>query len=64
MVRVGALEAIAKRGDPALLKEIQGAMSDGKDAVSYTASAAVIRLANLQQGSKPEPKKKPTRKNG
>jgi HEAT repeat protein len=58
MVRVGALQAIAKRGDPALLKDIQGAMSDAKDVVSYTASAAVIRLTNLEQASKPQQKKK------
>jgi HEAT repeat protein len=35
VVRVGALEAIAKRGDPTLLPSIQGAMSDNKDVVSY-----------------------------
>jgi HEAT repeat protein len=56
-VRVGALQAIAKRGDPALLQSIKGAMSDDKDIVSYTASAAVIRLTNLQRGSQPEEKK-------
>jgi len=35
VVRVGALQAIAKRGDPTLLPSIQGAMSDNKDVVSY-----------------------------
>ena len=62
VVRVGALQAIAKRGDPALLKNIQGAMSDDKDVVRYTASAAVIRLTNLQQASKPERETKQTKK--
>ncbi len=63
-VRVGALQAIAKRGDPKLLQSIQGAMSDNKDVVSYTASAAVITLTNLQRASKPEEVKKQTRKKG
>ena len=61
VVRVGALQAIAKRGDPTLLKDIQGAMSDDKDVVSYTASAAVITLTNLQRASTPEQKRKPTK---
>ena len=63
-VREGALEGIAKRADPALLKNIQGAMSDEKDIVSYTACAAIIRLTNLQHPSKPEQEKKHTRKQG
>jgi HEAT repeat protein len=64
MVREGALEAIAKRADPALLKSIQGATSDGKDIVSYTACAAVIRLTNLLRASKHEQEKKHTRRQG
>ena len=64
VVRVGALQAIAKRGDPTLLPSIQDAMSDNKDVVSDTASAAVIALTNLQRASKPEQKKKETRKKG
>jgi HEAT repeat protein len=63
-VRVGALQAIAKRGDPKLLQSIQDAMSDNKDVVSYTASAAVITLTNLQRASKPEQKEQQTRKKG
>jgi HEAT repeat protein len=62
MVREGALEAIAQRADPVLLKDIQGAMSDGKDIVSYTASAAVIRLTDSQHASKPKQEKKQTSK--
>jgi HEAT repeat protein len=64
MVRQGALEAIAKRADPALLENIQGAMSDEKDIVSYTACAAVIRLTDLQHASKPKQEKKQTTKKG
>ena len=62
VVRVGALQALAKRGDPAVLDNIRGAMSDDKDAVRYTASAAVIRLTNLQQAPKPEREGKQTKK--
>ncbi len=64
VVRVGALQAIAKRGDPTLLPGIQAALSDNKDVVSYAASAAIIALTNLQRASKPERRKKETRKNG
>jgi HEAT repeat protein len=46
-VRAAAIEAIAKRGDPALLTDIVPAMSDKKDIVRYSASAAVIRLTRL-----------------
>jgi hypothetical protein len=62
VVRMGALQAIAKRADPKLLPNIQSAMSDNKDVVSYTASAAVITLTNLQHASKPEQKKPQTKK--
>ena len=61
---MGALQALARRADPALLESIQGAMSDGKDVVSYVASAAVITLTNLQRASKPERETKPTKKKG
>ena len=63
-VREGALEGIAMRADPALLKNIQGAMSDEKDIVSYTACAAIIRLTNLRHASKPKQEKKHTSKQG
>jgi HEAT repeat protein len=56
-VREGALEGIAKWADPALLKNIQGAMSDEKDIVSYTACATIIRLTNLQHAYKREQKR-------
>src|ERR1700722_17210807 len=41
-VRAAAVEAIAKRGDPALLVDIVPAMSDRKDVVHYSAAAAVL----------------------
>jgi carboxyl-terminal processing protease len=44
-----AVEAIAKRGDPALLANTVPAMSDKKDIVRYSAAAAVLRLSRITQ---------------
>lgn len=51
-VRAAALEAIAKRGDPALLSDIEPAMSDGNDVVRFSAAAAVIRLTTVGERSR------------
>ena len=48
-VRAAAVEAIAKRGDPALLVDIVPAMSDRKDIVRYSAAAGVLRLSRIAQ---------------
>ena len=48
-VRAAAIEAIAKRGDTALLVDIVPAMSDRKDVVRYSAAAAVLRLGRIAQ---------------
>ncbi len=45
LVRESALESIAERADPSLLRGIQVAMSDQDERVRYVAAAAVIRLA-------------------
>jgi HEAT repeat protein len=45
VVRVAALNAIARRDDPALLDDAVPAMFDEKPAVRYTAAAAVVRLS-------------------
>ncbi len=52
IVRVAALEAICKRGEPGLLPKIEGAMSDPKRKVRYTAAAAVIRLSAIRAAQK------------
>lgn len=49
VVRAAALDAIADRGDPALLSKITHAMTDDKDAVRYTAAAAVVHLSSILQ---------------
>jgi len=57
IVRAAALDAITRRGDPALLKKIEPRLYDEKDIVRYTAAAAVIRLGpDLKNGRQaPEP---------
>jgi HEAT repeat protein len=48
-VRAAAIEAIAKRGDPALLVDIVPAMSGNKDVVRYSAAAGVLSLGWIAQ---------------
>jgi HEAT repeat protein len=47
VLRVAALEAIAKRGDPALLQGIEPRLSDPKREVRFAAAATVIRLEDV-----------------
>lgn len=57
LVPAAALEALAKRGGPAVLDTISLGMSDKKEAVKYTAAAAVLRLTAIKEAG-PEVKKK------
>jgi len=52
-------DAIAKRGDPSLLKPAETGLQDEKDQVRVSAAAAVIRLHDIQ--SRPKPEAKPER---
>lgn len=54
VLRVAALQAIAKRGDPVLLQEIEPRLSDSKREVRYAAAAAVIRLEDAAKVTTPE----------
>jgi HEAT repeat protein len=45
LVRIAALKALASRGDPRLLTQIEPSMDDQKDSVQCIAAAAVIRLS-------------------
>jgi HEAT repeat protein len=47
MVRAAALDALARRGNPAVINRIAPAMSDDKDAVKYTAAAAILHLNDV-----------------
>ncbi|HLH01704.1 MAG TPA: HEAT repeat domain-containing protein [Bryobacteraceae bacterium] len=48
-VKVAALRALAKRGNPAVIEQIGPAMQSDKPIVSYTAAAAVLRLSHAQK---------------
>lgn len=49
IVRAAAIEAIAQRGDPALLPKVEGKLTDRHPKVRYTAAAAVIRLSDIER---------------
>jgi HEAT repeat protein len=53
-VRVAVIEAIAKRGDPALLSDVVARLADADESVRFTAAAAVISLS--QRRVAPHPK--------
>ena len=44
LVRAAVVDAIAKRGDPALLKAVWPLLTDSNDTVRFTAAAAILRL--------------------
>jgi len=48
IVRVAALDAIARRNDPVLIPEIVICVHDEKPEVKYTAAAAIYRLSTLR----------------
>jgi len=54
VLRVAALEGIAKRGDPTLLPDIEPRLSDSKPEVRFAAAAAVIRLGDLAKAEDPK----------
>jgi hypothetical protein len=60
-VRVAALEALAGRGDPSVLDAVTPFMSDDKNAVKYTAAAAVLRLYAVKESGTPIRQKGRTR---
>jgi HEAT repeat protein len=49
IVRAAALNALAKRGDPKLIKAAEEALSDEKEEVQYSGAAAVIRLSDIAE---------------
>jgi len=50
IVRAAAVEALAQRGDPAVLDKVELKLFDSNPHVRYTAAAAVIRLSALKRG--------------
>jgi HEAT repeat protein len=47
LVRVAALEAIAERGDRALIPKVAPSLDDDKDEVRYSAAACIARLSSV-----------------
>jgi HEAT repeat protein len=62
LVRAAALETLAKRGDPSVLDTVHLYVSDEKDAVKYTAAAAVLRLSAINESRVAVMKRKKTEK--
>ena len=54
LVRAAAFDAIAKRGDPVLLKAAEAGLQDEKDQVRISAAGAVICLIDIRSRPKPE----------
>jgi HEAT repeat protein len=47
LVRTAALEAIAKRGNPAIVPRLAPALQDDKGSVRYTAAAVILHLSDI-----------------
>jgi HEAT repeat protein len=47
LVRTACLDALARRGNPAVIDRIAPALSDEKDTVKYTAAAAIVHLSDV-----------------
>jgi HEAT repeat protein len=52
LVRTAALEALARRGNPAVISRIAPALFDDKDIVQYTAAAAIVHLSDVAERRK------------
>ncbi len=47
IVRMAALDALSRRGDPSLMERMAAALQDGNDAVQFTAACAILHLSDL-----------------
>ena len=61
IVRAAALDAIAQRGDKALLPRISGSLKDTRDDVRYMAAACIVHLSDEGGGSKSPRRKAPAK---
>ena len=61
LVRAAAFDAIARRGDPSLLKPAETGLQDEKDQVRVSAAAAVIRLPTSSPARSPKPSRRGTK---
>jgi HEAT repeat protein len=51
IVRMAAVDSLARRDDPSVIPQLEPRLHDDKEIVRYTAAAAIIRLADLQDKS-------------
>jgi len=62
IVRMAALDSLARRGDPSVVPQIMPQLDDEKDVVRYTAAGTIIRLSQVKpaatQTKPPAPKSK------
>jgi HEAT repeat protein len=50
VVRMAAIDALARRGNAGVIPQIEPRLDDEKDVVRYTTAAAIIRLAGKKAG--------------
>ena len=50
-VRMAAVDSLARRNDPTVIPQLEARLSDDQGFIGYTAAAAIIRLADLQDKS-------------
>ena len=53
LVQIAAFHALAKRGDPAVISDLEPAMDSAKPLVSYTAAATILHLEGMRQTRSP-----------
>ncbi len=52
LVRIAALEAVAKHGDPTAIEKITDALNDSRYGVRYAAAASILHLSDLSRHKK------------
>ena len=62
IIRAAALEALAKRGDPSVLRTVELYLSDQEGEVKYTAAATALRLMAIRQARTANKEKEPKQK--
>ena len=48
VIRAAAYDALAKRGDPSLLPQIENGLTDQQQQVKYAAAASIAQLSALK----------------
>jgi hypothetical protein len=61
VVRAAALNALALRGNPALMGAAEKCLADEREEVQYAAAGAVIRLSDITERGRPAARKPPAK---